>query len=395
MRTSSLQLRSLAAATLALACSAPGLIAQERPDNRRQAAEKTPALTAQQKRQSDPEISGLRDEIRALRKDVTRLLALLESRSTANPATGESTNSERTQLAAGVADKRQSADESKIYAITYYAADLVIPISKAANLASPKANQNELAARIEPDFDSLIEFIQSRVRPESWDGNGGPGTIEKYPNNLSLVIIQTEQIHQEIAALLAALRKAADRQIALETKVMTFDKEPAGKIAKLDGKAAILTAPRAKLLAEIAQVDRRANIFQAPKVTLFSGQTANLRLDDSPAGALDLLINAAMNEDGHSVRLRVAVNAKDQYDVLRSSDSLDVAEGQSVLIDLTDEGGVVGNSDSLISMFMRGVSVPRAANAAAEPTGRRLLMVTPQIIVVEEEEELLGVPARP
>src|SRR6185312_13709794 len=69
MRTSSLQLRSLAAATLALACSAPGLIAQERPDNRRQAAEKTPALTAQQKRQSDPEISGLRDEIRALRKD--------------------------------------------------------------------------------------------------------------------------------------------------------------------------------------------------------------------------------------------------------------------------------------------------------------------------------------
>ena len=279
--------------------------------------------------------------------------------------------------------------------MTYNIADLVIPIDKAATPASSKMAQNEPAERIDPDFDSLISFIQSRVRPESWDINGGPGLIQKYAENLSLVISQTEQIHTEIAASLAALRKAADRQVALKTKIMTFAKEPAGQIAKLDGKAAILTAPRANLLAEIAQDDRRANIYQAPKLTLFSGQTANLQLDDSPAGALDLLINAVLNEDRRSVRLRVAVNAKDESDVLRSSDSLDVAEGQSVLIDLSSEGGVVGNSDSLISIFMRSGSVPPAANAAGGQTGRRLLMVTPRIIVVEEEEEVSGIPTLP
>lgn len=393
MRAGSLQLRTLAA-TLALVCSATGLTAQEAPDNPRQAREKASALAAQREPQNDSEIAALRGEIRALRKDVTRLLVLLESRSTANPAAGESTNSERKTSTARPA-KSWTAAESGIYPVTYNTGDLVIPINKAATPASSKADQNEPAERIETDCDSLIAFIQSRVRPESWDINGGPGSILKYANNLSLVILQTEQIHTEIAASLAALRKAVDRQIVLETKVMTFDKEPAGQIAKLDGKAGVLTAPRAKLLAEIAQEDRRTNINQMPKLTLFSGQTANLRLDDSPAGALDLLINAVWDEDRHSIRLRVAVNAKNEYDVLRSSDSLDVAEGQSVLIDLTDEGGVVGDSDSLISMFMRGVSVPRAANAAAGQTGRRLLMVTPRIIVAEEEEKLLGIPTRP
>ncbi|HEV7221274.1 MAG TPA: hypothetical protein VGN42_01135 [Pirellulales bacterium] len=394
MRAGSLQSRTLAAA-LAIVCSPAGLTAQEAPDNMQQAADAASVPAARPDEQNDSEIAELRGEIQALRKDVTRLLVLLESHSAANPATARPAASPRTQSTARLAQEKRSAAKSELYAVTYATADLIMPIGKTVPLASSKAAQNEPSEPIEPDFDSLIEFIQSRVRPESWEINGGPGKIQKYPNNLALVISQTPQVHAEIAALLAALRKAADRQIALETKILTFDKEPAGQNPKLDGKAAILTAPRAKLLTEIAQEDRRANIYQAPNLTLFSGQTANLRLDDSPADALDLLINAVWNEDRHSVRLRVAVNAKNEYDVLRSSDSLDVAEGQSVLIDLSSEGGAVGNSDSLISIFMRGGSVPPAANAAAGRTGKRLLMVTPRIIVVEEEEEVSDIPTHP
>ena len=70
---------------------------------------------------------------------------------------------------------------------------------------------------ITPDFDSLIEMIQSTVAPSSWDEVGGPGSIAKFDTNLSLVLDQTQEVHEEVVDLLEQLRgQAVGRPAAAE-----------------------------------------------------------------------------------------------------------------------------------------------------------------------------------
>ena len=57
------------------------------------------------------------------------------------------------------------------------------------------------------DFDSLIEMIQSTVHPTTWDEVGGPGSVAGFETNLSLVVSQTQEVHEEIGELLGKVRK--------------------------------------------------------------------------------------------------------------------------------------------------------------------------------------------
>ena len=60
------------------------------------------------------------------------------------------------------------------------------------------------------DFDSLIELITSTIQPTTWDEVGGPGSIAEFATNLSLVISQTQEVHEQIADLLEQLRRLQD-----------------------------------------------------------------------------------------------------------------------------------------------------------------------------------------
>lgn len=197
------------------------------------------------------------------------------------------------------------------------------------------------------DFDSLIDLIISTVASESWAENGGgEAEIRPYVNNLSLVISQTQAVHEEIADLLEQLRRLQDLQIAIEVRFIRlndsfferigidFDvnindnttglgdltqdgdfetprrsstvgivQQVAGDLpvfsSDLDvpfrqgsfgvavpqfggfdpGQAAsfgfaILSDIEAYFLVNAAQGDSRSNMLNAPKVTLFNGQTA-------------------------------------------------------------------------------------------------------------------------
>ena len=69
------------------------------------------------------------------------------------------------------------------------------------------------------DFDSLIELITSTVEHESWMENGtGDGEIQEFATNLSLVISQTQRVHEQIADLLAQLRRLQDLQVTIEVR---------------------------------------------------------------------------------------------------------------------------------------------------------------------------------
>jgi general secretion pathway protein D len=73
------------------------------------------------------------------------------------------------------------------------------------------------------DFDSLIELITTTVEPTSWDEVGGPGSIAPFETNLSLVISQTQEVHEEIADLLEQLRRLQDLQVTIEVRFITLN----------------------------------------------------------------------------------------------------------------------------------------------------------------------------
>ncbi len=75
----------------------------------------------------------------------------------------------------------------------------------------------------QPDFDTLTDLITSTIHPTSWDEVGGPGTIQEFPTNLSLVISQTQEVHEQIRDLLAQLRRLQDLQVTIEVRYITLN----------------------------------------------------------------------------------------------------------------------------------------------------------------------------
>ena len=72
------------------------------------------------------------------------------------------------------------------------------------------------------NFQPLIDLIQSTVAAESWDTVGGPGAIRPFDTNLSLVVSQTQEVHDEIADLLEQLRRLQDLQVTIEVRFITL-----------------------------------------------------------------------------------------------------------------------------------------------------------------------------
>jgi general secretion pathway protein D len=195
------------------------------------------------------------------------------------------------------------------------------------------------------DFDTLIELITSTIAPDTWDEVGGAGAIEPFPVNLSLVISQTQEVHEQIADLLDQLRRLQDLQVTIEVRFITLsdnwferlgvdfdfsiddnvdvdlisDNDRTGGIGDDQGPSAVIglttegptqtldleftqgsfaTVPQfgnydantaanfgfailsdleVFFLLQAAEGDQRTNVLQAPKVTLFNGQTASVQ----------------------------------------------------------------------------------------------------------------------
>jgi general secretion pathway protein D len=73
------------------------------------------------------------------------------------------------------------------------------------------------------DFQSLIDLIQNTIAPDTWQDTGGNGAIRPFPTNLSLVISQTQEVHEEIADLLDQLRRLQDLQVTIEVRFITLN----------------------------------------------------------------------------------------------------------------------------------------------------------------------------
>ncbi|MCS7238323.1 MAG: general secretion pathway protein GspD [Thermoguttaceae bacterium] len=73
------------------------------------------------------------------------------------------------------------------------------------------------------DFDTLIDLITTVVAPQTWEELGGPGSIAPFEPNLSLVVSQTQEVHEQIADLLEQLRRIQDLQVTIEVRFITLN----------------------------------------------------------------------------------------------------------------------------------------------------------------------------
>ena len=206
--------------------------------------------------------------------------------------------------------------------------------------------------------EALIKLITNTIAPKSWSDQGGPGTIEYHPLTLSLIINQTPDIQDQVADLLAALRRLQDQEVAVEVKFISIAEDfferigvnfnlnlvnrnsskfqpelvsgqfanpnfinqftpdrfisgltPAGTLTSdlnipitqttyqqaippfggypgvpgfggLTLGLAFLSDIQVFLFMEAVQGDIRSNVMQAPKLTLFNGQTATILVRD-------------------------------------------------------------------------------------------------------------------
>jgi len=104
--------------------------------------------------------------------------------------------------------------ESTLDVRVYSVGDLLTPAVPVAPLGKDQPDErkpDQRRPKPQHDFRSLISRITSTVEPTSWDGVGGPGKIEPFEDVSSLVITQSQPVHEQIADLLDELRQPSVR----------------------------------------------------------------------------------------------------------------------------------------------------------------------------------------
>ena len=68
------------------------------------------------------------------------------------------------------------------------------------------------------NYQELITLIQQTITPDAWDIGGGTSTMTEFRQNLSLVVSAPQETHEAIADLLKSLRSLGDLQVTIEVK---------------------------------------------------------------------------------------------------------------------------------------------------------------------------------
>jgi len=262
----------------------------------------------------------------------------------------------------------------RVFPKVYNVANLVVPFPDPDITLSPKGNWVTPPPRqdVAPDFDAIIELVTSTIAPHSWEDVGGPGAIEAFPTNLSLVISQTNDVHEEIGDLLEQLRRLQDVQVTLSLKTVRFSGDSDArdsKWAELMGESTI-RAVAADALRSALSEGRRESKLGALKMTLFNGQKARLRFprseSESRNGASTFCIQPVASDDHQSLRMTIALEPGESTGKTREDTTKVVPIGGSLVVDVTGHLAAPQHNDD---------------------SGERLLVVlTPQIIVNEPEE---------
>jgi hypothetical protein len=262
-------------------------------------------------------------------------------------------------------------DANSITVRTYPVSDLLFGVPKQVTVDLRKKT-----ARAEPrkdgeftqgivDFDGLRQLVLTTVEPDSWDEKGGQGSLRFYETTLSLVVRQTQSVHEQIRELLEQLRRLQDLQVCLAVRsIETSVLKDQALAKKLAPGTPVLLDPQQLAALQAAANQKKA--WDAPKITLFNGQTASLILPAKGDVEVGLDLCPVVSADRRFVRLATSLFTQSAKGRMTSSQII-LKDGQTILLDATKLMG-------------------------GDAQEQKILMVTPTMVIQEDEEELLGVP---
>ncbi|MFL5342977.1 MAG: type II secretion system protein GspD [Gemmataceae bacterium] len=220
------------------------------------------------------------------------------------------------------------------------------------------------------EHEKLIQLVTSTVAPKCWSNAGGSCTIDYFPIGMGLVVNAPADVQEQVADLLAALRRAQDVQVSVELRFITvaeafFErigvdfnvKAPACceqaqacdacrsfRPVALEKTAAtnsvILTEKQVFQMMEAAQGDSRTNVMQAPKLTMFSGQKSCVSVVDSQTFVTGVKVNTV---NGQAVM--VPENKRYELGVKATVQATVSADHKFVQMDFAAEHSQLANSN--------------------------------------------------
>ena len=267
---------------------------------------------------------------------------------------------------------------SKTYTKVYSVADLLADAP--AGVVLDGSRPTPFASETHPRFKPLVDRIVNTIAPRSWQSAGGDGAISAYVTNLSLVVSQTQEVHEQIADLLAGLRRLREQQVTLEIQVLTtpdnifertgLDFEFHAADSDSSFRHAILGPSQAAALAQAADAKRTSQ----GRLALLHGEK----------GELDLAIDGNLHKvnfkflprklDGQRTRVNVAVG-EGQLAATSRGTLIDCTGGRSLLLDVTDSVPVIG-----IPMLSNIPHLNRVFKQSPPEGSRVLLLVTPTML---------------
>jgi Type II secretory pathway, component PulD len=232
----------------------------------------------------------------------------------------------------------------------YPVADLVIPVTTEPNVISldGKLTENIPRPRLKPDAESLVNLVTSTVRPDSWKGVGGLGTISLSENTLSLVIAQSPANHKRIAELFKQLRCFQDVQILYTLERLQVNGEKmerwAGDIGgeKVDFVNSKIhsVSLSSKDLRKFRDSLEPKPLGNCPKITVFNGQQIEISHREfvGPRIIPGLQLLGVIAADVQALRFTIGAGSGDgQFKKDAKSEFVTAKHGDSVLIDVTNE----------------------------------------------------------
>ncbi|HEY7311710.1 MAG TPA: hypothetical protein VH643_20275 [Gemmataceae bacterium] len=208
-------------------------------------------------------------------------------------------------LSASVGRAGESGLEQRVFAVS----DLVVPAENAVRNDKPTSSATRATgwavtregkphvrvtkgAPATTCEDQLIKLITETIAPRSWAEQGGRGTIDYHPLTMALIINQTPDVQDQIADILAALRRLHDMQVSVEVKFVSITDEVLQDLQHNDmlgkpdkkkhahGNVTYLDDAGVRRFMEAIQEDIHSNVMQAPKVTMFNGQDVGFDAGD-------------------------------------------------------------------------------------------------------------------
>lgn len=228
------------------------------------------------------------------------------------------------------------ASEAAPYAVVYAVKDLVVPRPNIVYVP-PRPNADPKLA--EHDYDGLVELLTSTVYPASWEEQGGPCTCKSMKDKGSLVITQSDDGHEQIAALLAQLRSAQRVRVELDVRYQPSDKVMRYYIAYKSGLTGVYNPP---VTSEKAGASQR--------FSMYNGQTALVDLKRKGGFVEQLRLTAIVASDRRSVIFFNLGNSPPSR--------VNIADGEPFLV-----------------------------NLAKDDATPRYVIATPRIVVIDQPEE--------